>query len=88
MRAPVAMEEARGLLPGADPMPNPYAAAYNADIIMLLTDWPEYLTLDWAFVASKLQSKVFFAGRNAVVPAVCAAAGIRYHGIRRTLAQS
>ena len=88
MHDPVAIEEAHALLPGADAMLDPYAAAYNAHIIMLLTDWPEYLSLDWPFIASKLQSKVLFDGRNAIDPSVCAAAGINYHGVGRTLVPS
>lgn len=87
MHDPVANEEAQVLLPGADAMPDPYAAAHDADIVMLLTDWPEYLTLDWPLLASKLRSKVLFDGRNAIDPGVCTAAGISYHGVGRTLAQ-
>ena len=88
MHDPVAIEEARLLLPGGDAMPDPYAAAHNADIVMLLTDWPEYLTIDWQLLASKLRFKVLFDGRNAIDPAVCTAAGISYHGVGRAVEQS
>jgi UDPglucose 6-dehydrogenase len=87
MHDPVANEEAQILLPGADAMPDPYAAAHGADIVMLLTDWPEYLTLDWPLLASKRRSKVLFDGRNAIDPGVCIAAGISNHGVGRTLAE-
>lgn len=46
MHDPAAMEETQVLLPGAKTDSAPYAAAQDADPVMLLTDWPEYLTLD------------------------------------------
>ena len=81
MHDPVAMEEAQVLLPSIDPAMTPYAVAENADLIMLLTDWPEYLVLDWSRISKMLRSKVVFDGRNALNPAICVAAGLRYYRV-------
>jgi UDPglucose 6-dehydrogenase len=83
MHDPVAMDEAQILLPGVATAPTPYAAADDADLVMLLTDWPEYLALDWSRMSSNLRSKVVFDGRNALDPDACIAAGLRYHGVGR-----
>ena len=88
MHDPVAIEEAQVLLPGVDAAPTPYAAADDADLVMLLTDWPEYLALDWSRLSSGLRSKVIFDGRNALDPIVCTAAGLQYHGVGRAAPQS
>jgi UDPglucose 6-dehydrogenase len=83
MHDPVAIEEAKMLLPSIETAETPYTAAGGADLVMLLTDWPEYLALDWPMLASKLRSKVIFDGRNALDPVACTAAGLRYHGVGR-----
>jgi UDPglucose 6-dehydrogenase len=80
---PVAIDEARSLLPGIDFADSAYAAAQGADLIMLLTDWPEYAQLDWARMADAARNKVVFDGRNALDPSTCTGAGLEYHGIGR-----
>lgn len=85
MHDPVAIEEAKKLLPGVATADTAYAASEDADVVMLLTDWPEYSALDWAKVADQLRSKVVFDGRNALDPAVCIAAGLQYHGVGRAI---
>ncbi len=88
MHDPVAMEEAQVLLPGVEAVPTPYAAADNADLVMLLTDWPEYLALDWPRMSANLRSKVIFDGRNALDAGACIAAGLRYHSVGRAPVES
>lgn len=83
MHDPVAMEEAQALLPGVEAVPTPYAAADNADLVMLLTDWPEYLALDWSRMSANLRSKVVFDGRNALDAKACIAAGLQYDSVGR-----
>jgi UDPglucose 6-dehydrogenase len=88
MHDPVAMEEAKVLLPGVEAVPTPYEAADNADLVMLLTDWPEYLALDWSRMSANLRSKVVFDGRNALDAKACIAAGLRYHSVGRAPVES
>jgi UDPglucose 6-dehydrogenase len=81
MHDPVANREASELLPGARTAETPYEAADGADILLLLTDWPEYKRLDWLRIAASLGGKVVFDGRNALDPTLCTKAGLRYKGI-------
>lgn len=78
---PVAMREASGLLPLARPAIDAYDAAAGADLLLLLTDWPEYKALDWPRIAGLLKSKQVFDGRNALDAGAVAAAGLGYRGI-------
>jgi UDPglucose 6-dehydrogenase len=82
---PVAMNEARSLLPGVTFAESAYDAAQGADLIMLLTDWPEYTQLDGARMAAGARGNRILDGRNALDPGVCSAAGLGYHGIRRPI---
>jgi UDPglucose 6-dehydrogenase len=80
---PVAIDEARSLLPSIDYADSAYAAAQDADLIMLLTDWPEYAQLDWSRMAAAARGRVVFDGRNTLDPSTCTDAGLDYHGIGR-----
>ncbi len=78
---PVATEEARKIMPELD-----YAEAVEdviagADAIVLVTEWPQFLTLDWAAVAAAMSGNVVIDGRNALDAAAVRAAGLDYEGI-------
>jgi len=36
----------------------------NADIVVLATDWPEYLDLDWGALAGRTRRPLVLDGRN------------------------
>ncbi|MGA9920279.1 MAG: UDP binding domain-containing protein, partial [Candidatus Dormiibacterota bacterium] len=55
----------------------------GADVIALVTEWPEYLTLDWQRAASLVQRRAVVDGRNCLDPATLAVHGFNYHGIGR-----
>lgn len=57
------------------------ACLEEADVVVLLTDWAEYLALDWAQVHGVLRGKVVVDLRNAFDAQAVAAAGLHYHGI-------
>ena len=60
---------------------DPYTAAAGADAVVLVTEWPEFLSLDWQAVAQLMAGDVVIDGRNALDPAAVRAAGLRYEGV-------
>ncbi|WP_374022506.1 UDP-glucose/GDP-mannose dehydrogenase family protein [Mycobacterium sp. HNNTM2301] len=57
-----------------------YLAAKAADAIVVLTEWPQFRDLDWGVIARDAPQAVVFDTRNALDPAVVAAAGLSYVG--------
>jgi UDPglucose 6-dehydrogenase len=80
---PVAEEQARALVSGIDFADSPFAAIEQADAVVLVTEWPEFLELDWGEVAAGMRGKVVVDGRNALDPDQVRAAGLIYEGIGR-----
>jgi UDPglucose 6-dehydrogenase len=80
---PIAEDEARKLMPQLDYADSAMDTVQDADALILVTEWPEFLTLDWAAVCSALRGKLVIDGRNALDPAAVRAAGLVYEGIGR-----
>jgi UDPglucose 6-dehydrogenase len=80
---PVAEDGARKLVSGIDFAASPLEAASGADAVVLVTEWPEFLRLDWGLVAERMRGKVVIDGRNALDPDAVRAAGLAYEGIGR-----
>ena len=67
----------------------PTEAATDADVVVLATHWPEYITLSPADLAAVMRGDLLFDARNALDPAPVRAAGLRYLGVgRRSVAGS
>jgi UDPglucose 6-dehydrogenase len=62
---------------------DPYDAVCDADAIVLLTEWPEFLELDFEKVADCMRGRVVIDGRNAFDPEVLMGAGLIYEGVGR-----
>ena len=62
---------------------DPYEAVCEADAIVLLTDWPEFLALDFDKVSDCMRGRVVIDGRNAFDPEVVLGAGMIYEGVGR-----
>jgi nucleotide sugar dehydrogenase len=62
---------------------DPLKAISNADAVVLLTEWPEFLELDFAEVAHHMRGNMVIDGRNALDPEVVMSAGLLYEGIGR-----
>ena len=60
------------------------AAADDADVLVLVTEWKEFRSPDFDRLAMVLRRKALFDGRNIYDPAAVAAAGLSYEGIGRT----
>ena len=83
---PVAMTEARRVL-ATSPALSFAAGAMDtlqgADALVIVTEWKEFRSPDFARIRGTLRQPVIFDGRNMFTPAVVQAAGIEYHAIGR-----
>jgi UDPglucose 6-dehydrogenase len=59
-------------------------ALTGADALVLVTEWKEFRSPDFAHLAETLRDKAIFDGRNIYQPATVAAAGLQYEGIGRS----
>jgi len=83
---PVAMREAQrvfAVLNGLTFADTPLAAVAGADALLIVTEWKEFRSPDFAAIAAALKQAVIFDGRNLYDPAVPRAAGFEYHAIGR-----
>ena len=81
---PVAMPEARALFGSRiDYAENPLAALADADALVVVTEWKEFRSPDFAAIVAALKQPVLFDGRNLYDPAQVREAGIVYHPIGR-----
>jgi UDPglucose 6-dehydrogenase len=80
---PVAEDEARKLIAGVEFADSPEQVAHDADAIVLVTEWRQFLDLDWATIARTMRGDLLIDGRNALDPAAIRAAGLTYEGIGR-----
>jgi UDPglucose 6-dehydrogenase len=78
---PQAMGRAVPMLSRTTLCPDLYEAARDADAVILVTAWPEFLQADYSRVASVMRGTVVFDGRNALDGAALAHAGLRHHAI-------
>ena len=70
-------------LPDLKTAVDPYQAVMGADAVVLLTEWPEFLGLDFVDIAGRMRGNVVIDGRNALDPAKIEAAGLVYEGVGR-----
>jgi UDPglucose 6-dehydrogenase len=85
---PVAMDECRRILgekPGVAYADAPVDALVGADALIIVTEWKEFRSPDFARIKAELRQPVVFDGRNLFVPELVVGAGLEYHGIGRRL---
>ncbi len=78
---PMIAPGAHPLFPGVTIVDEPLEAVTGADAVVLVTEWPEFIRLDWAVIASAMKHPLLIDGRNCIDPVVAAAAGMEYEGI-------
>jgi UDPglucose 6-dehydrogenase len=78
---PVAIEEARQLMPEIDYRHDLYDAASGADLLLLLTSWPEYGSLDTGRLLEAMQTPLIFDGQNALDSGGLVGSGFRYRSV-------
>jgi UDPglucose 6-dehydrogenase len=81
---PVAEEEAKKVMAQLDCASSALEVVADADAVVLVTEWPEFLTLDWGEVAAAMAGKLVIDGRNALDGDAVRAAGLVYEGIGRS----
>jgi UDPglucose 6-dehydrogenase len=62
---------------------DPVAAARDADVLLVATEWPEFLTVDMAQVARAMKGHRVVDARNMLDPAAVRAVGLDYWGLGR-----
>jgi UDPglucose 6-dehydrogenase len=80
---PVAEEQARELVSGIEFASSPLDAATGADAVVLVTEWDEFLELDYRLVADAMRGTLVIDGRNALDRDALNAAGLLYEGVGR-----
>jgi UDPglucose 6-dehydrogenase len=80
---PVAEEQARKLVSGITFADSPLDALTDADAVVLVTEWPEFINLDWKLVAQAMRGTLVIDGRNALDADAVRGAGLVYEGIGR-----
>lgn len=75
---PTARDHVRQLLPGVEVVDSAVAALQGADAAILVTEWREFLDLDWPAMASIMRGRVVVDGRNALSGPRLADAGFAY----------
>jgi UDPglucose 6-dehydrogenase len=80
---PVAEDEARELIRGVHFASDALDAVDGADAVVLVTEWREFLELDWTQVAERMAGTLVLDGRNALDGVAVTAAGLTYEGMGR-----
>jgi UDPglucose 6-dehydrogenase len=82
---PIATESARAKL-GSDVLycSNLYEAIDESDVLVLVTEWDEYQSINWKIARRLMRGNVVFDGRNTLDPNTVAENGLRYIGIGRS----
>jgi UDPglucose 6-dehydrogenase len=80
---PVARHQAEPLLGAIEFVDDAYAAADQADALVIVTEWDEFRALDLAKIAASLRGKVLVDLRNVYDPKEAEEVGLSYFGIGR-----
>ncbi|MAA78541.1 MAG: UDP-glucose 6-dehydrogenase [Deltaproteobacteria bacterium] len=83
---PEAMEHVRVIFSdtqGLTLVDDAMSALNDADALLLITEWKQFRTVDWASVKSQLKEPVVYDGRNIYDPVSMKENGFEYYGIGR-----
>jgi UDPglucose 6-dehydrogenase len=80
---PQAIERTRALFSDVRYSDDPYDVAKGADALLILTEWPEYKTLDWERIKNSMGRPLLHDGRNLLDPAKMEALGFEYYSFGR-----
>jgi UDPglucose 6-dehydrogenase len=75
---------ADGEVDGIRLVADPYDAAADAEALVVLTEWPEFRTLDWSRMAALTAQPVVVDTRNLLDPDIVRRAGLRWTGLGRS----
>jgi UDPglucose 6-dehydrogenase len=80
---PQAMDSARSLWPSLEYAPSTRLACQGADLLLVLTEWPEYVALDPVWLATQVRHARVLDGRNCLDAEAWTSAGWTYRGVGR-----
>jgi UDPglucose 6-dehydrogenase len=80
---PQAAVKASELLTDVTYVETPYEVSHGAHAIAVLTEWSEFLNLDWNHLKKHMKDRFFFDGRNMFQPAEMKKQGFHYFSIGR-----
>jgi UDPglucose 6-dehydrogenase len=80
---PTARERSAMLVPGLEVVQSASDAIAGADVAILVTEWPEFVDLDWGAVGETMRRQVLIDGRNVLSGERLAAAGFAYSSFGR-----
>jgi UDPglucose 6-dehydrogenase len=80
---PVAIANARPLLPNTTLVDDAYDCVTGADAVVVVTEWPEYVALDWSRVAGLVRRQLVVDGRNCLDADPLVERGFTYIGVGR-----
>lgn len=84
---PAARALAPALVPGLEIAETAIEALENADAAGIVTEWPEFVELDWAAVRAVMRRAIVLDGRNALNPETVLGAGLRYASFGRPVGE-
>jgi UDPglucose 6-dehydrogenase len=80
---PTARARSSTLVPGLEVFDHPLEALRGADAAVIVTEWREFLDLDWASIAPTMRRQVIIDGRNLLSGDRLAEAGFTYTSFGR-----
>ncbi|MFA5167153.1 MAG: UDP-glucose/GDP-mannose dehydrogenase family protein [Candidatus Omnitrophota bacterium] len=80
---PQAVSKASAILQDVIYVNTPYEVGHGAHAIAVLTEWSEFLNLDWEHLKKFMKGRFFFDGRNMFPPAEMKRRGFYYFSIGR-----
>ena len=80
---PTARERSATLVPGLEIAESTSDAVTGADATVLVTEWPEFVDLDWASAGALMNRRIVIDGRNVLAGDRMAAAGFLYSSFGR-----
>ncbi len=84
---PIAMDNTQSLLPQVTYAPSTLDALSGSDACVLVTEWDEFLHLDWAQVRTTMARPVVIDGRNALDGPALSELGFIYEGVGTRIKQ-
>jgi UDPglucose 6-dehydrogenase len=80
---PAACSRSKALLPMTEIVADAYTCVTGADAVVIVTEWPEYVGLDWIRVAQLVRRPLIVDGRNCLDGGKLVAAGFTYISVGR-----
>jgi UDPglucose 6-dehydrogenase len=80
---PTARERSAELVPGLEVVNATSDALRDADAAILVTEWPEFVDLDWSTAGEAMKRRIVIDGRNVLTGEDLAAAGFAYSSFGR-----